>query len=231
LTDADTAIAREEITVPEETDIEHELLDDTVVEAKGTTGEVSLEEIEEDVNLDTFGSGSGLLDLSLQADDTSLGGILDEIYTPEGGEGEGTPEASSAMEVAAEAEPALGGLPEEELAGPQPATEVSAIAQAYIEPQPDRSSNIFGMMLFLPLLALIYMAIVAIAGQIGVMPTILEKIQGVILPVLGGLALVTLVLAVVGFMPSGKGDKAGKKRKKAKAKETPQPAPEESKPA
>ena len=30
--------------------------------------------------LDSFGSGSGLLDLSLQADDTSLGGILDEIY-------------------------------------------------------------------------------------------------------------------------------------------------------
>jgi len=53
----------------------------------------------------------------------------------------------------------------------------------------------------------------------------------VILPVLGGLALVAVVLAVVGFMPSGKGDKAGKKRKKAKAKETPQPAPEESKTA
>lgn len=42
-----------------------------------------LEEIEEDVNLDSFGSGSGLLDLSLQADDTSLGGIIDEIYTSE----------------------------------------------------------------------------------------------------------------------------------------------------
>ncbi|MDD5191765.1 MAG: hypothetical protein PHH54_05255 [Candidatus Nanoarchaeia archaeon] len=45
--------------------------------------EPTLEEIEGDVNLDTFGSGSGLLDLSLQADDTSLRGFLDEIYTPE----------------------------------------------------------------------------------------------------------------------------------------------------
>jgi hypothetical protein len=53
----------------------------------GTAAEASLEEIEDDVNLDSFGSGSGLLDLSLQADDTSLGGILDEIYTTEGGEG------------------------------------------------------------------------------------------------------------------------------------------------
>ena len=50
------------------------------------SAEASLEEIEDDVNLDSFGSGSGLLDLSLQADDTSLGGILDEIYTSEGGE-------------------------------------------------------------------------------------------------------------------------------------------------
>ena len=48
--------------------------------------EVSLDEVGDDVNLDTFGSGSGLLDLSLQADDTSLGGILDEIYTANGDE-------------------------------------------------------------------------------------------------------------------------------------------------
>lgn len=41
--------------------------------------EIPLEQIEDDVDLDTFGSGSGLLDLALQADDTSLGGILDEI--------------------------------------------------------------------------------------------------------------------------------------------------------
>lgn len=33
--------------------------------------------------LDSFGSGSGLLDLSLQLDDTSLGGIFDEIYPPD----------------------------------------------------------------------------------------------------------------------------------------------------
>ena len=46
-------------------------LDDTLGATKAASGEASLEEIEEDVNLDTFGSGSGLLDLSLQADDTS----------------------------------------------------------------------------------------------------------------------------------------------------------------
>jgi len=41
------------------------------------------DEIESDVNLDSFGSGSGLLDLSWHNDDTSLGGLLDEIYTNE----------------------------------------------------------------------------------------------------------------------------------------------------
>ena len=102
LADADTAVAREGIDVLGELDAdEYKLTDDTMAEtqaASGDTslveeimgetkaagGEASLEEIEEDVNLDTFGSGSGLLDLSLQADDTSLGGILDEIYTTEG---------------------------------------------------------------------------------------------------------------------------------------------------
>ena len=221
LTNADTAIAREEITVPGETDIEHELPDDTVIEAKGTTGEVSLEEIEEDVNLDTFGSGSGLLDLSLQADDTSLGGILDEIYAPEGGEGEGAAaEASSAMDVAAEAEQML---PEEMLAGPLVAAEVPALAQAYIEPEPDVLSNTFGIMLLLPLLAIVYTAIVVVADFNDVMPTILEKIQGIIWYIMVGAVVVVIVIVGMAFMLSGKGSKAGKKQK---AKQAPQPAPE-----
>jgi hypothetical protein len=63
---------------------------ETAVGPAGSSAEASLEEIEDDVSLDSFGSGSGLLDLSLQADDTSLGGILDEIYTPEG-EGKAKP--------------------------------------------------------------------------------------------------------------------------------------------
>ena len=219
LTDADTAIAREEISVPEETDIEHELPDDTVIEAKGTTGEVSLEEIEEDVNLDTFGSGSGLLDISLQADDTSLGGILDEIYAPEGG-GEGAAEASSAMEVAVEAEQML---PEEMLAGPQLAAEVPAVAQAYIEPEPDVLSNTFGIMLLLPLLAIVYTAIVVVADFNDVMPMILEKIQGIIWYIMIGAVVVVIVIVGMSFMLSDKGSKAGKKRK---ATRVAQPAPE-----
>ncbi|MFA5785342.1 MAG: hypothetical protein WC962_10735, partial [Phycisphaerae bacterium] len=82
LTSGDTAITKEGISVLDESDGDFKLAEDTAAETRAMQEASSLEKIEEDVNLDTFGSGSGLLDLSLQADDTSLGGILDEIYTP-----------------------------------------------------------------------------------------------------------------------------------------------------
>ncbi|MHC4748077.1 MAG: helix-turn-helix domain-containing protein, partial [Planctomycetota bacterium] len=200
----ETAVSGEGINVLGETDGDYQLADDTMGETRAAAGgildddmdalsetaatpmgEASLEEIEEDVNLDTFGSGSGLLDLSLQADDTSLGGILDEIYTPEGEEGQ-EPKEASAMEVAAEAESMLeveGGVGEAEPVMEAPAV----IAAALIEPAPDRASNALGLMLFLPLLAVVYTMIVAIAALRGVTPAILTSIQGLILPVLGGL--------------------------------------------
>ena len=83
LSKADTQITGEGLSVLGETDTEYKITDDTMskTHAASTAGaEPSIEKIEEDVNLDSFGSGSGLLDLSLQADDTSLGGVLDEIY-------------------------------------------------------------------------------------------------------------------------------------------------------
>lgn len=77
LQDADTALTGENISVLGESD-EYNLKNDSQLNTS-----VPLEELEDDINLDSFGSGSGLLDLSLQEDDTTLGGILDEIYTAE----------------------------------------------------------------------------------------------------------------------------------------------------
>jgi len=175
------------------------------------SGEASLEEIEEDVNLDSFGSGSGLLDLSLQADDTSLGGILDEIYTPEGEEEAEAPETASAMDVAAETEEILAETP-------RPGLDAAVMARAYIEPEPDAVSNAFGYMLFLPLLAVIYAAIIVIAGQIGVIPSILAPIQKFIVHIMGGLVVVALVIVGIPLMQSMGGAKAGTKPKAKKAK-------------
>ena len=131
--------------------------DDLLAETKGTAAEESLEEIEEDVNLDTFGSGSGLLDLSLQADDTSLGGILDEIYTSESGQ---ETAEGPALEADAEAVPII--PEEEELAAPEPVAEVPLMPQAYAAPPADTVSNALGIMLLLPLVVVVYTTIVAV---------------------------------------------------------------------
>jgi len=225
LTSADTALAGEGISILGETDRDYQVTEDTMAETKAVPSEASLEEIEEDVSLDSFGSGSGLLDLSLQADDTSLGGILDEIYTPEGGEGQKAAEPGSAMEMAVEAEQML---TEEEFAAPQPAPEVLARARTYIEPEPDTQSNTLGMLLFLPLLAIIYTAIVAVAGFNNVMPSILEKIQGYIWYVMGGAAVAAIVIIAMAFMLGDKGPKAAKRPKAKRAKKTRKPAPKKA---
>ena len=227
LNDADTAVANEGIDVlGEESSSDYQLTDDIMGETSGGTGsEASLEDIEEDVNLDTFGSGSGLLDLSLQADDTSLGGILDEIYTPEGEEGQDTAAAGGIADVASEAEEML---PEEDFDGAQDAVVAGAGVGVYIEPAPDMQSNAFGIMLFLPLLIVIYTAIVVAASLQGVVPAILTTIQGLIWHIMAGVA-VTAIL-VVGIASMMGGDKTGKpKAKKAKKEKKPKKKKEKKK--
>lgn len=220
LTDADTAIVDEGISVLGETDSGFKLPGDTKAAAEGTAGEASLEEIEESVNLDTFGSGSGLLDLSLQADDTSLGGILDEIYTPEGDQGqEPAPEAESAVDVDAEAEEMLS----DEDFVPQPSTlEAPAVVRRYAEPVPDTLSNALGIMLFLPLVVIVYTAIVTVAGFNNLMPAVLEKIQGIIWYILIGVGLLAALIVGGSFMAASKGRPAAtKKATKKKAPKKP----------
>lgn len=232
LTDADTALTGEGISVLGETDRDYAVTDDTMAETTatteptGTTPEAPLEELEEDVNLDSLGSGSGLLDLSLQADDTSLGGILDEIYTAEGGERPEPPGAGTAEEMATEADHILS---EEELTIPEPAATMAPVmARAIVEPEPDVQSKTLGMLLFLPLLVLVYTTVVAVAGMKGVMPSILSAIQGAIWYILIGAFVVTAAVVGATFLLTGNlgtGAKREKKPKKQKkAKET---APEE----
>ena len=214
-----------------------------------TGAEASLEEIEDDVNLDSFGSGSGLLDLSLQADDTSLGGILDEIYTAEGGEGEATPaegepaeaeveagEGPAFEDMTAEAEHGAG---EEEAAVPETvAVMPAAMMPAFAEVLPDAQSNILGMLLFLPMLALLYTAIVIVAAMKNVMPTILTSVQGLIPYIMGGGIVLALVVFGASFAAGrekapkvakpakDKKVKAEKSKKEAVAEESAKPAKE-----
>ena len=233
LTDADTALTGLGTSVLGETDQDYAITDDTMAEtaiptgAGGTKPEVPLEEIEGDVNLDSFGSGSGLLDLSLQADDTSLGGILDEIYTAEN-EGKELVEAEgdSAMAISAEADQIA---PQDDLLAPQAAPEM-ALARPMIETGPDSQSNTLGMLLFLPLAIVIYTSVVAVSGLRGVMPSILESIQAFIWYIMGGAAVVAGLVAVAAFMFTGeRGTKAPKEKKAKKVKVKKEKKPKEPK--
>lgn len=235
ITDMDTAITGTEgVNVLGESNTDFNVTEDSMAETAvgpaGSSAEASLEEIEDDVNLDSFGSGSGLLDLSLQADDTSLGGILDEIYTSEGGEGgegeasDGEPaaigeEAASFDDLTSESDHAGGA--EEEMSMPEPVAMMpAAVGALYVEPEPDTQSNILGMLLFVPMAALLYTAIVAIGGLRGVTPGILSSIQGLIWYILGGAIFVSLIVVAASFM-AGRDRSAApakvRKEKKAKA--------------
>ena len=233
ITDADTALTAEGVNVLGESSTDFNVSEDSMAETAvgpaGSTGEASLEEIEDDVSLDSFGSGSGLLDLSLQADDTSLGGILDEIYTSEGGEAGGAEggasdaepaavgdEGASFDEITGEAE--HGGA-EEELPVPEPvAIMPAAIGAAYVEAAPDAQSNILGMLLFLPMLALLYTTIVAVAGLRGVTPSILSSIQGMIWYLLIGAVVVSLIVVAASFVVGRERSEAPARAKKEKVK-------------
>lgn len=192
-------------------------LDDTLGATRGSSsaGEASLEEIEEDVNLDTFGSGSGLLDLSLQADDTSLGGILDEIYTPESEGEEGKAPEASAMEVAAEAEQLM---PEESPPATEAGMEAPVIVQGYAEPAPDMISNAFGIMLALPFLAVVYTIMITIADFNNWIPSARTTIQDLIWYITIGAAVASVLVVGIAFMLGGKGGKTTVKKKEKKEK-------------
>jgi excisionase family DNA binding protein len=234
LTDADTQIVEEGIKVLGDTDSLAKEGSDETFKSSGETPaspgkEASLEEIEKDVSLDTFGSGSGLLDLSLQADDTSLGGILDEIYTPgtgTGGEGKAPAAAEpaaeaaagSALEIAAEAD---------QMQFPEPQAPAPALAMTYAaEPAPDAMSNALGVMLFIPLVAVIYTAMVAVAGFSNLNPAILKLTQGFIWYIVIGLAVASVLIIAVGATMGGeKKPKVPKAPKPEKVKKEKPPKP------
>jgi hypothetical protein len=198
------------------------------------------------VHIDSFGSGSGLLDLSLQADDTSLGGILDEIYTAEGGEGDATPAEGEPAEVGAEAGEASPfddltaeaehGAPEGEMGVPEAVAVMPiAMAPAYAEMAPDAQSNILGMLLFLPMIALLYTTIVAVSAMRNVMPSILASVQGLIWYIMGGGVVLALVVVGISFTAgrekaptAAKPAKEKVKAEKSKKVKAEKPAPEES---
>ena len=211
LTAADTTVSTSGINVLGDTDDEYKLTGDTEAETRIVESEElsdDLGSLDGDLSMDSVGSGSGLLDLSLQADDTSLGAVLDDILPTAG-------EAGAAMvdaeEVGVEAEAdKIFEQAEPEVVMPMAAE--TAPTPRYVEPEADAVSNSCGVALVVPLVAMIYAAIVLVAGFKGIAPTIHKSIEGIIWYVMIGMAVV--VVCIIGFAAflggsKGKAKKAG----------------------
>ncbi|MFI4910333.1 MAG: hypothetical protein ACIAQZ_01560 [Sedimentisphaeraceae bacterium JB056] len=193
------------------------------------------------------GSGSGLLDLSLQADDSQFGAVLDDILL--GGDGDGgfddlSDSVPSSGEDFADkgqdsddylADSGYESTPKEEepeasepepVAFSMPSTPAAAAPQpAFAQPaEVDSTSGAFGVMMLLPFLAIVFAAIVLVAGFNYITPSIVNPIEDYILYVFGGLAVVAVLIGVIGAaIGGGSGDKAPKAPKAPKAKKVKAP--------
>lgn len=160
--------------------------------------------------LETVGTGSGLLDLTQESDDTSLGAALLDVISPtEAAETQeqevevmdsgATVEESSSMDTIAEPEQAF------ETAGGTPVTVVAvAPRSAVVSASPGAVP--MNVCIVLGLVACVIVGL-ATAGQIqGVWPSFLDPIAKDVLhySVFGGLALIAILTGVLGMVAGRK---------------------------
>jgi len=226
--DTKISLSGDSINVLGESDTDFKISDNTSGETKVVEkGAKSLDEqgearLDEDINLEgVSGSGSGLLDLSLQADDTSLGAVLDDIYPESPAPAEQAPsapgaaaaEAEKIFEQADEAQPA-------EQAGLAETVGAPAAAAFIAEVPADAASNTFGITLFVPLLVLIYTAIVIVSGYKPILELkILSSIEPIIWYVAGGAAGLVILIVLIGSVIGGGGTKPPKIKQSKPVKE------------
>ncbi|MCD4831999.1 MAG: helix-turn-helix domain-containing protein [Anaerohalosphaeraceae bacterium] len=226
------------INILGDTDPEFRLSDDTIGETKiisseggslddggfGNEEELSVARLDDDVNLDSFGgSGSGLLDLSLQADDTSLGAVLDDIYPESGQPGANdqgqSPAAGMGFEVEADEMMAQAVEPGsvETIDETESVSSMPMAKAIYAQDVPDTSSNVFGVMLFLPLIASVYASIVVLSTLMPIAELkILSSVQDIIWYIIAGTAGAVFLMAIIASVTASGGN-AKAKPKKARA--------------
>lgn len=183
---------------------------------------------DDEMSIDPSSSGSGLLDLSREADDTSLGAdILKDIYSSddnaeaddapvlqsasdedeeeEGQEIVGTEESSSAVAADSMAAPVM----------------VMRGQQVY-----DPTSGAFGIMLLISFLMLFYFAFNASAFVMGVQPAYLKIVNNNMLYVTIGVGVVVILISLYGFFLAGNSFSRPDAPKKEKAEKKPVKAKE-----
>lgn len=143
--------------------------------------------IEDELSLESVGSGSGLLDLTRESDDTSLGAeLIEEVYA--GPERVEVPGHASGLFDAAGAE-----SPGNVVGAPMAVGPV--IMEAY-----DGAGSGMGIGLMLgALIALVCAALVVAVGVTGAASALASQMAGNLMVWAGGLAGVTIVLGAIGF--------------------------------
>ena len=165
-------------------------------------------DFDDQISLDSSssGSGSGLLDLSREADDTSLGAeLLEEIY-PSADDGSEEPHFPSQLGIPSEEEVTEEVAPE----GPEAVAVLPKAVSIY-----DPTSGIFGAMLIVPFVILLYLTFAATSALIGVQPSMVSMLAGNIWYVMGGAAVAAGLIVGGGLFMMGK---AGQPRKPKVAK-------------
>jgi len=162
---------------------------------------------EEELALECVGSGSGLLDLTRESDDTSLGAeLLDDIYG--GGEGSDLKLDASpgALEptIAVESGPSgLENLQSSEVAPVGGGAMVIAQEEAY----DGGGSGLGAGMLFVAMAMLIVGMIIAISAVLGVELKLTDQLAPKSMIVLGGGIAAAFVLGIIGFLLGKMGDR------------------------
>jgi len=156
------------------------------------------------LGLEGIGSGSGILDLTRESDDTSLGAeLLEEIYTGEEGEAEGAEGAPAEMGEATragldEALPAAGEADEAVAtagAVPLAAAKPRAVVASVIEYAPDAASTSLTAALVVALAVMWFGGLGAAALVRGVTPAILRSVYDNLMIFAGGSLLVCGIAA------------------------------------
>lgn len=143
--------------------------------------------VPDQVNLESVGSGSGLLDLTRESDDTSLGAeLLDEIDP-----GKGKPAAAEASTAATVAAPALGTRPAARGLGTGP------IYQEAADPQ----AAAFGAASLAAAIMVILAGVAVLSAVLGTRPALVQMFDGMGLLMVALIGLVgALVFGVVGLI-------------------------------
>ena len=160
-------------------------------ESDANSEDTSGELLDDDLSLETVGSGSGLLDLTRESDDTSLGAeLLDEVYAND--DNEEIPASASGLFEAADAESSGATA---EVGSTMPMGSVPMVVESY---EGGWSGLGVGVSL-VGIAALCIVGMMAFVGSTGTLAPIAEMISGQMMVWVGSLLGGVFVLGLLGF--------------------------------